>query len=597
MKGSIKTKAGVLAIGGIILASTLTPSMSAFADGSDSGTLDVTVTNKIDFSLPVKDSNDATVSDIQVTNNSSTASVLVSNIRASAATGYTLESFNSAFNTFSADSRHFGIAYNATSGASDISGSGLTTEESIDISGSKTFSFVGKSSIYSTAIATSNNIHMANITLTMEAVIPPCETGGTLYGTIACKTNGEDSNIDFATAPSAANGNGVNTVSSTANDENPVYYFRGAVSDNNVLFANFCWKAVRTTSAGGVKLIYNGLPNASNSCTNTASSAYGVTDIGSSTFAGSSYNSPAYVGYMRGNTIYTTSGKNVRTSGYVFGNDVSWNGSTYTLVDTYTLGTWSSEYTKLAYNPDTGKGYHYTCGNTSTNCTSVYYLNYMTSSSSYVLTLTGGVEIEAAKTKMFSNETDSAIKGVIDSWYEDNLKNTAAENLLEDTVFCNDRTVYDGLLKSKNDTSAVNATTIYSYYGPYGRNVKNNKNSQTIAPSLQCPNVNDAFTVNAANGNGALDYPVGLLTEDELTLAGHGTSGYSSNSYLYTSRYSWSLSPYYFYNNSADGFFWYSRSLYNIVYSTYAVRPVVSLTPGTAVSDGDGSADRPWVIE
>lgn len=369
------------------------------------------------------------------------------------------------------------------------------------------------------------------------------------------------------------------------------------MSDNNVRFADICWKAVRTTSTGGVKLIYNGLPNASNGCTNTTSSAYGVTDIGSSTFY-SSNNSLAHVGYMRGNTVYTATNKNVRTSGYVFGNDVSWNGSTYTLIDTYTLGTWSSEYTKLAYNPDTGKGYHYTCGNTSTSCTSVYYLNGVNSSYSYVLTLTGGVDIEAAKAKMFANETDSAIKGVVDSWYENNLKNTAAENLLEDTVFCNDRTIYDGLLKSKNDTSAVNTTNIYSHYGPYGRNATNNKNAQTIAPSLQCPNVNDAFTVNAAKGNGALDYPVGLLTEDELALAGHGYIGYSASSYLHTNRYSWSLSPYSFGFGYANGFSWNSDSYngYNLN-SASAVRPVVSLVPGTAVSDGDGSTDKPWVIE
>ena len=118
-----------------------------------------------------------------------------------------------------------------------------------------------------------------------------------------------------------------------------------------------------------------------------------------------------------------------------------------------------------------------------------------------------------------------------------------------------------------------------------------------FSPSLQCPNTNDAFTVNATNGNGALDYPVGLLTEDELTLAGHGYSGYSTSSYLYTSLYSWSLSPHYFYHVLAYGFFWYSYSNSSSVQVTHAVRPVVSLTPGTAVSDGDGSANTPWVIE
>ncbi|MGN1379399.1 MAG: hypothetical protein ACI4XR_03260, partial [Bacilli bacterium] len=39
---------------------------------------------------------------------------------------------------------------------------------------------------------------------------------------------------------------------------NPVYYYNGAVEDNNVLFAGFCWKIVRTTDTGGVKLVYNG---------------------------------------------------------------------------------------------------------------------------------------------------------------------------------------------------------------------------------------------------------------------------------------------------------------------------------------------------
>ena len=41
---------------------------------------------------------------------------------------------------------------------------------------------------------------------------------------------------------------------------NPVYYYNGAVQDNNVYFADLCWKMVRTTDTGGVKLIYNGSP-------------------------------------------------------------------------------------------------------------------------------------------------------------------------------------------------------------------------------------------------------------------------------------------------------------------------------------------------
>jgi len=38
----------------------------------------------------------------------------------------------------------------------------------------------------------------------------------------------------------------------------PVYYYKDNVQNNNVFFAGFCWKIVRTTETGGVKLIYNG---------------------------------------------------------------------------------------------------------------------------------------------------------------------------------------------------------------------------------------------------------------------------------------------------------------------------------------------------
>ena len=49
------------------------------------------------------------------------------------------------------------------------------------------------------------------------------------------------------------NGEGADTYA------NPVYYYKGNVQNNNVLFAGFCWKIVRTTETGGVKIVYNGV--------------------------------------------------------------------------------------------------------------------------------------------------------------------------------------------------------------------------------------------------------------------------------------------------------------------------------------------------
>ena len=43
-------------------------------------------------------------------------------------------------------------------------------------------------------------------------------------------------------------------------DENgkDVYYYTGNITNNNLVFNNYCWKMVRTTETDGVKLIYNG---------------------------------------------------------------------------------------------------------------------------------------------------------------------------------------------------------------------------------------------------------------------------------------------------------------------------------------------------
>ena len=46
----------------------------------------------------------------------------------------------------------------------------------------------------------------------------------------------------------------------TTNYKKNIYYFTGNVENNNVLFANYCWKIVRTTDTGGVKIVYNGVP-------------------------------------------------------------------------------------------------------------------------------------------------------------------------------------------------------------------------------------------------------------------------------------------------------------------------------------------------
>ena len=93
---------------------------------------------------------------------------------------------------------------------------------------------------------------------------------GTLYAMMAANSVPDNVSSDFVTnttginftqISSDTNGKGIYQMASTAQDDRPIYYYRGAVDNNNVKFANFCWKIVRTTGTGGVKLIYNGPPD------------------------------------------------------------------------------------------------------------------------------------------------------------------------------------------------------------------------------------------------------------------------------------------------------------------------------------------------
>ena len=343
-----------------------------------------------------------------------------------------------------------------------------------------------------------------------------------------------DTNINFNQISSDTNGKGIYIRSGTENDTYPIYYYRGAVDNNNVLFANFCWKIVRTTETGGIKLIYNGEPS-NGTCNNTGNS----TQISTSAF-NTKYNSPAYVGYMYG-TVYSWSNKSMSsiTDTYYYGKDVTYENGTYTLTDTITSSSWSS-----IYNTSDGiYNHHYTCLNTGSTCSSVYYVYFTNDSTAYYITLTDGKKVEDALSEMLDyNTNNSTIKTIIDNWYSENM--TDYTNKLEDTVWCNDRSIYT--LNGWDPNGGK--STDYLYFSA------NNRAWGTRIPSLTCSRDIDKFTVSTSNGNGALVYKVGLLTADEIMLSG-ARSGTSNDSYyLYTGNYWWAGSPVVFSNDGAFGF-------------------------------------------
>ena len=191
-----------------------------------------------------------------------------------------------------------------------------------------------------------------------------------------------------------------------------------------------------------------------------------------------------------------------------------------------------------------------------------------------------------------ANTNDSTIKAYIDNWYKTNIVGTTNEQYLADNVFCNDRSISSNKPTSNynNLGYGTNVTAYRWYYGPWESGGYNS------SMRLMCPQKNDAFTVSdITNGNGALTYPVGLLSADEIVLAG-GWNAANSGYYLYSGQYWWASSPFDFNGNYAR-----VRSIGSSGYANYSdyvnnnngVRPVFNLK-AEALKYGDGTASNPY---
>ena len=243
-----------------------------------------------------------------------------------------------------------------------------------------------------------------------------------------------DTNINFGSSDglSAVN-NTTYTINSTKNNTNPIYYYRGNVTANNVLFNNFCWKMVRTTADGGVKLIYNGVPSSDGTCDNTGTAS----QIGKSAF-NPAYRSFAYHGYMY-NMVYEIFTEDIPTDEtIVYGENISYDSGTkmYTLLNPFVSSDWENEREII------GKSYYYTCMNDSGTCSEVYYINSLSKISISYIILSEGQTFVDALVMMMLNRNDSVIKQNVDQWYLNNM--THVTSLLVDEEWCNDRGVVSG---------------------------------------------------------------------------------------------------------------------------------------------------------
>ena len=186
---------------------------------------------------------------------------------------------------------------------------------------------------------------------------------------------------------------------------------------------------------------------------------------------------------------------------------------------------------------------------------------------------------------------NSAIKQAIDKWYEGTTleKDVATKPLVsQDQIFCNDRSA------SSTQSAAWTSTGATYYYGAYGRLTQSTK-----SPQLTCPEENDKFTLKESSiGNKALEYPVGLITADEVAMAGGVVGAGNSSYYLYTNQVYWSGSPYNFSSSGGTREFIAISSGYldhSSVNIYRGARPVISLSSKAKLS-GNGTYNDVYVV-
>ena len=179
-----------------------------------------------------------------------------------------------------------------------------------------------------------------------------------------------------------------------------------------------------------------------------------------------------------------------------------------------------------------------------------------------------------------ANSNKSTILTNLETWYNDNLK--TYESVIDDTVWCNDKTNVNGLGYAQNQT----------YYGATQRLESTRGSAGGTWANLKC------------NGElSKITSKVGLITADELAFAGYAYALQNSTTYLQenaTDTLWWSLSPHHFDDDINFAFVWAvdcdNGDFSNLnVNGTYGVRPSISLRSTTNVT-GNGSSENPYKV-
>ena len=238
-----------------------------------------------------------------------------------------------------------------------------------------------------------------------------------------------------------------------------------------------------------------------------------------------------------------------------------------------------------------------------------------------------GATGEGDFTKTHSNTTQSIVATRVEKWFskDTNLNEAAQLNHIDENAgFCNNRQISDTAQKwwSKEETeNRGTGTVVTAYKGWYNAMTSSvywSWRSDVNYANLKCSSNADNFEDNtdykrdyytwkghAKRGNQALAYPVGLITMDEVILAGGFGKNTNSGYWLNSGTDYWTMSPWSMYTNGYANVF-YVNAGGNLDYSyvnltSHGVRPVINLKADTEFNPSNGQGqwgtkENPYVV-
>ncbi len=187
------------------------------------------------------------------------------------------------------------------------------------------------------------------------------------------------------------------------------------------------------------------------------------------------------------------------------------------------------------------------------------------------------------------NDRNSEIKNSLEEWFTRNIENKNLSKYVNTSkgYYCNDRSKYEGQCRGN---------WFECKYSAYNRLITKKD------PSLKCSRSDDIFS------------KVGLLTADEVSLAGGVYNEANDKYYLYNKKYNdkpfWTMTPTNFLSCGANVFLVTENGSLSYVVSgstgvgvscssdvngNYYVRPVITLKKGNTFT-GSGTSDKPYVL-